>query len=206
MAASIVRGRWPPRRRAAWSICCRASGCRWSPRRRRLRSAIRRTSRRPRCRQRRRRRGPARLGRAAALAKPVQDALYQKIVPLLRGGAGAPALPRPRRRSRGATCASCRPGRARALGLTEVQVFSGGENVALKGKASQSSVAADGAIGGEAALAIDGGIGGRTAASTNARRAREWRCGACGARGSSGASGRGGSGGERAEVRGVHGR
>jgi azurin len=58
-----------------------------------------------------------------------------------------------------------RPGRARALGLTEVQVFSGGENVAMKGKASQSSVAADGAIGGEAALAVDGGIDDKTAAA-----------------------------------------
>ena len=101
-----------------------------------------------------------------------------------------------------------RPGRARALGLTEVQVFSGGENVALKGKASQSSVAADGAIGGEAALAIDGGIDWQDAPvplpSAAAVRLRLQRRAApassCGSRGSRGC------GGERAEVRGVHGR
>ena len=106
---------------------------------------------------------PARRSAAsAALPKPVQDALFQKIVPLLRGGAGAPALPAAAPVT-GRYVRIVRPGRARALGLTEVQVFSGGENVALKGKASQSSVAADGAIGGEAALAIDGGIDGKPA-------------------------------------------
>jgi azurin/glucose/arabinose dehydrogenase len=98
---------------------------------------------------------------ASLLPAPVLDALYQKIAPLMRGGAGAPALPAAGPIT-GRYVRIVRPGRARSLGLTEVQVFSGGENVALKGKASQSSVAADGAIGGEAALAIDGGIDGKT--------------------------------------------
>jgi azurin len=102
---------------------------------------------------------------SAMLPKPVQDALYRKIAPLLR--AGAPALPAAGPVT-GRYVRILRPGRARALGLTEVQVFSGGENVALTGKASQSSVAADGAIGGEARLAIDGGIEGTPSASTPA--------------------------------------
>jgi hypothetical protein len=49
------------------------------------------------------------------------------------------------------------PGSAKILSLAEVQVFAGGENVALKGTASQSSVAFDG----PAKLAIDGNTDGR---------------------------------------------
>ena len=48
------------------------------------------------------------------------------------------------------------PGQERALRLAEVQVFSGGQNVAAGGKATQSSVVAGGATGGDAGRAIDG--------------------------------------------------
>jgi glucose/arabinose dehydrogenase/azurin len=53
------------------------------------------------------------------------------------------------------------PGRDRTLALAEVQVFSGGENVAPKGAASQSSTVSGGAIGGHAPRAIDGRTDGR---------------------------------------------
>ena len=45
------------------------------------------------------------------------------------------------------------PGRNRSLRLAEVQVFSGGENVAPKATATQSSTVSGGAIGGHAARA-----------------------------------------------------
>jgi plastocyanin len=51
-----------------------------------------------------------------------------------------------------------RPGRAQVLSVTEVQVMSGGQNVARVGKASQSSTVAGGATGGHAFRAIDGGV------------------------------------------------
>ena len=48
------------------------------------------------------------------------------------------------------------PGRDRSLSLAEVQVFSGSDNVAPKGAATQSSTVAGGAIGGHAPRANDG--------------------------------------------------
>jgi hypothetical protein len=48
------------------------------------------------------------------------------------------------------------PGQARTLNLAEVQVFSGGANVALAGKAAQSTTA----YGGDAHRAIDGNVSG----------------------------------------------
>ena len=51
-----------------------------------------------------------------------------------------------------------RPGRAIALSVTEVQVFSRGENVALKKPASQSSVPGGGGAGGHPFRAVDGGL------------------------------------------------
>ena len=48
------------------------------------------------------------------------------------------------------------PGRERALRLAEVQVYSGGVNVAPDGVARQSSILAGGGVGGHAARAIDG--------------------------------------------------
>lgn len=54
------------------------------------------------------------------------------------------------------------PGEGRILSLAEVQVFSGGRNIAGSGQASQSSTA----FGGEARLAIDGNTAGRYDAAT----------------------------------------
>jgi len=51
-----------------------------------------------------------------------------------------------------------RPGRAQVLSVTEVQVFSHGDNVARAGTATQSSTLAGGATGGHAPRAIDGGL------------------------------------------------
>ncbi len=66
------------------------------------------------------------------------------------------------------------PGKA-ALNLAEVQVFSEGANIAVKGKASQSSTSA----GGAAALAIDGNTDGdmpKTASvtHTDGRKSKPW--------------------------------
>lgn len=51
-----------------------------------------------------------------------------------------------------------RPGRAIALSVTEVQVFSRGDNVALKKNATQSSVPGGGGAGGHPFRAVDGGL------------------------------------------------
>src|SRR4029453_188544 len=59
------------------------------------------------------------------------------------------------------------PGRERTLRLAEVQVISGGGNVAAKGAASQSSYVAGATVGGQAEKAIDGNTDAEpTAAST----------------------------------------
>src|SRR4029453_14725470 len=47
------------------------------------------------------------------------------------------------------------PGAERTLRLAEVQVMSAGENVALRGKATASSIVAGGATGGQPERAID---------------------------------------------------
>ena len=82
--------------------------------------------------------------------------------PCWRGSRDGVAAGTPLRR-RAARHGPLRPARAsgprdRSLSLTEVQVFSGGENVALKGNATQSSVLAGGGTGGHALRAIDGGL------------------------------------------------
>ncbi|HTV00679.1 MAG TPA: PVC-type heme-binding CxxCH protein [Luteitalea sp.] len=51
-----------------------------------------------------------------------------------------------------------RPGRGVVLSVTEVEVKSGGQNIAKAGKASQSTIVAGGATGGHAARAIDAGV------------------------------------------------
>ncbi len=60
------------------------------------------------------------------------------------------------------------PGRERTLRLTEVQVFSGGQNVATKGTATQSSYVAGATIGGQAERAIDGGTDAEAKAASTA--------------------------------------
>ena len=51
-----------------------------------------------------------------------------------------------------------RPGAAQVLSVAEVEVLSGGQNVARGATATQSSIVADGATGGEPRRAIDGGV------------------------------------------------
>ncbi len=101
------------------------------------------------------------LLRAAADAPegPAADSLRAAVLPWLRDGiaAGAPLAP-PQPPVTGRYVRLVRPGRATVLSVTEVQVFSGGENVAMKGTATQSSTLAGGATGGHAPRAIDGGL------------------------------------------------
>jgi len=90
------------------------------------------------------------LGAAALKAGPVLDQLYPKILASLDAGAGqtAPAV-----QARFVRIVA--PGPERTLRLAEVQVMSAGENVALRGKATQSSIVAGGATGGQPERAID---------------------------------------------------
>jgi glucose/arabinose dehydrogenase/azurin len=101
------------------------------------------------------------LLRAAASAPegPAVDSLRAAVLPWLRDATttGA-ALAPPQPPVTGRYVRLVRPGRATVLSVTEVQVFSGGENVAMKGSATQSSTLAGGATGGHAARAIDGGL------------------------------------------------
>jgi glucose/arabinose dehydrogenase len=55
------------------------------------------------------------------------------------------------------------PGPGRKLSLAEVEVISGGANVARSGRATQSSVVASGSAGGHAAAAVDGDTAGTVA-------------------------------------------
>jgi putative heme-binding domain-containing protein len=87
-------------------------------------------------------------------------ALYPKVEPLLHG------LPKPLATSKGnGKQVSGRyvrielPGKQRTLTLAEVEVYSGGKNVARKGKASQKNTA----HGGDAGKAIDGNRSGASA-------------------------------------------
>jgi glucose/arabinose dehydrogenase/azurin len=101
------------------------------------------------------------LLRAAAAAPegPAVDSLRAAVLPWLRDAvATGAALAPPQPPLTGRYVRLVRPGRATVLSVTEVQVFSGGENVAVKGSATQSSTLAGGATGGHAPRAIDGGL------------------------------------------------
>ena len=100
---------------------------------------------------------PARRGRRAGGAGSRQPARRCPAVARDSLHSGTPRHRRSRR-SAAATCASCCPGRRSILSLAEVQVFSGGDNVATKGAATQSSTLAGGATGGHAPRANDGGL------------------------------------------------
>ncbi len=103
-------------------------------------------------------RGPLDIVNAVGL---VQDpahraALYPRLVALLEAaapmrtaGAGMASVP-------GRFVRITAPGRDRTLTLAEVEVTSGGANVAPRGTATQSSTVSSGAIGGHAPNAIDG--------------------------------------------------
>jgi azurin len=84
----------------------------------------------------------------------LRDRLFAPMAKLLQEAGGASAKKVEPARS-GRYVRIVLPGRSRALRLAEVQVFSGGENVALKGQATQSSTASGGASG-QAARALDG--------------------------------------------------
>jgi putative heme-binding domain-containing protein len=84
-------------------------------------------------------------------------ALYPKVEPLLTGLPKELATPGGIRQVTGRYVRIELPGRNKTLTLAEVEVFSGGRNVARAGKATQSSTA----NGGEASKAIDGNTSGR---------------------------------------------
>jgi azurin len=96
---------------------------------------------------------------ATAPAGPATDALRATMLTWLQNAAvSGAALAPPQPPVTGRYVRLVRPGRATVLSVTEVQVFSGGENVAMKGTATQSSTLAGGATGGHAPRAIDGGL------------------------------------------------
>ena len=91
------------------------------------------------------------LGAAAARDERLLTELYPEITASLDGNTRHTAAPVAGRYVRVTF-----PGAERTLRLAEVQVFSGGENVARGGKATQSSIVAGGATGGHPDRAIDG--------------------------------------------------
>jgi putative heme-binding domain-containing protein len=84
-------------------------------------------------------------------------ALYPKVEPLLTGLPKELATPGNARQVKGRYVRVELPGKNKTLTLAEVEVFSGGRNVARGGKASQSGTA----HGGDAARAIDGNTSGK---------------------------------------------
>ena len=110
------------------------------------------------------------LLRAAAEAPegPAVDSLRATVLPWFRDAiSSGAALAPPQPPVIGRYVRLVRPGRATVLSVTEVQVFSGGENIAMKGTATQSSTLAGGATGGHAARAIDGGLEAQLPAGTD---------------------------------------
>ena len=81
--------------------------------------------------------------------------VYPRVAAYIRDLTARPAI-RERATPPGRYLRIVFPGRERTLRLTEVQVLSGGENVATRGTASQSSYVAGANIGGQAPRAIDG--------------------------------------------------
>ena len=90
------------------------------------------------------------VGAAALKHASVLDELYPKILASLDAGARhiAPAM-------QGRFVRIVAPGAERTLRLAEVQVMTPLENAALRGKATQSSIVAGGATGGQPERAID---------------------------------------------------
>jgi glucose/arabinose dehydrogenase/plastocyanin len=89
---------------------------------------------------------------------PALDSLRALLVPALRSASGSGAAGQVATPVTGRYVRLVRPGRAQVLSVTEVEVMSRGENVARKGRASQSTIVAGGATGGHANRAIDGGV------------------------------------------------
>ena len=97
-------------------------------------------------------------GAARLPAGPALESVRTLLMPVLTtasSGGGAPQTAPP---VNGRYVRLVRPGRGVVLSVTEVEVTSGGTNVATEGTASQSTVVAGGATGGHASRAIDGGV------------------------------------------------
>ena len=105
----------------------------------------------------------------------LQRAMYPLVSSVLSEAAAAPMAPVA---IAGRYVRVLLPGRERTLGLAEVEVFSGGANIASKGTASQSSTTPGGDFGGTAAEAIDGSSdvaqGGRAASFTTREQDPWW--------------------------------
>jgi azurin len=97
-------------------------------------------------------------GAASLSTGPALDSLRTLLLPALREASSGGAARHSAAPVSGRYVRLVRPGRAQVLSVTEVQVFSNGENVARRGAATQSSTVAGGATGGHAARAIDGGL------------------------------------------------
>jgi glucose/arabinose dehydrogenase/azurin len=89
---------------------------------------------------------------------PALESLQGLLLPALRAATTSGAPNQVAAPITGRYVRLVRPGRAQVLSVTEVEVMSRGENVARKGTATQSSVVAGGATGGQAPRAIDGGV------------------------------------------------
>ena len=107
-------------------------------------------------------------GAAALKDAALLDELYPKILAALasEGGQIAPAL-------QARFVRITNPGAERTLRLIEVNVMSGGENVAARGKATQSSIVAGGATGGQPERALDSRTDADAKAATTAFTAME---------------------------------
>ena len=100
------------------------------------------------------------LLRAAAKLPPgpALESVRGVLAPIVAASAGGSGPARPAPGVAGRYLRLVRPGRGVVLSVTEVEVRSGGQNIARTGTASQSTVVAGGATGGHAARAIDGGV------------------------------------------------
>ncbi len=97
-------------------------------------------------------------GAAKLPAGPALQSLRGHLMPTLESAASGTAPRQTVGSVTGRYVRLVRPGRAHVLSVTEVQVMSGGQNVARTGTATQSSTVAGGATGGHAFRAIDGGV------------------------------------------------
>ena len=89
---------------------------------------------------------------------PALDSLRGLVLPALRTASTAQGPAQMTAPVSGRYVRLVRPGQGLVLSVTEVQVMSGGENIARAGTATQSSTVAGGATGGHAFRAVDGGV------------------------------------------------
>lgn len=103
-------------------------------------------------------RGPLDIVNAVGLVQDAahRAALYPRLVALLEAPPSKPAGTPATATVPGRFIRITAPGRDRTLTLAEVEVTSGGTNIAPRGTATQSSTVSSGAVGGHAPNAIDG--------------------------------------------------